>query len=50
MQNRGDHGSLLVELMNYPEAEDDGHGLVPMEIGAMKVKRGDKGKTGHSKG
>ena len=28
--------------MNYLEAEDDGHGPVPMEVGAMKGKKGDK--------
>ena len=35
-ENRGDHGALRVALMNHLEAEDDGHGPVPMEIGAMK--------------
>ena len=39
MQNRGDHGGLRVALMNYLEAEDDGHGKVPMEVGAMKGKK-----------
>ena len=29
-----------------PEAEDDGHGPVPMEVGAMKGKEGDRGKKG----
>ena len=29
--------------MNHLEAEDDDHGLVPMEVGAMKGKKGDKG-------
>ena len=36
--------------MNYLEAEDHGHGPVPMEVGAMKGKKGDKGKKGHGKG
>ena len=36
--------------MNYLEAEDDGHGPVPMEVGAMKGKKGDKGKKGCGKG
>ena len=36
--------------MNYLEAEDDGHGAVPMEVGAMKGKKGDKGKKGYGKG
>ena len=36
VQNRGDYGALRVALMNYLEAEDDGHGPVPMEVGAMK--------------
>ena len=36
-------------LMNYLEAEDDGHGPVPMEVGAMKGKKGDKGKKGYGK-
>ena len=36
--------------MNYLEAEDDGHGPVPMEVGAMKGKKGDKGKKGYGKG
>ena len=35
--------------MNYLEAEDDCHGPAPMEVGAMKGKRGDKGKKGHDK-
>ena len=35
--------------MNYVEAEDDGHGPVPMEVGAMKGKKGDKGKKGYGK-
>ena len=26
VQNRGDYGALRVALMNYLEAEDDGHG------------------------
>ena len=36
--------------MNYLEAEDDGHGPVPMEVGAMKGKEGDRGKKGYGKG
>ena len=32
--------------MNYLEAEDAGHGPIPMEVGAMKGKKGDKGKKG----
>ena len=36
--------------MNYLEAEDDGHGPVPMEVGAMKGKKGDRGKKGYGKG
>ena len=36
--------------MNYLEAEDDGHGPVPMEVGAMKSKKGDRGKKGCGKG
>ena len=32
--------------MNYLEAEDDGHGPVPMEVGAMKGKKGDKRQEG----
>ena len=31
------------------EAEDDGHGPVQMEVGAMKGKKGDKGKKGCGK-
>ena len=50
VQNRGDYGALRVALMNYLEAEDDGHGPVPMEVGAMKGKKGDKGKKGFGKG
>ena len=37
-------------LMKYLEAEDDGHGPVPMGVGAMKGKKGDKGKKGYGKG
>ena len=37
-------------LTNYLEAEDDGHGLVPMEVGALKGKKGDKGNKGYGKG
>ena len=36
--------------MNYLEAEDDGLGPVPMEVGAMKGKKGDRGKKGYGKG
>ena len=36
--------------MNYLEAEDDGHGPAPMEVGAMKGKKGDKGKKDYGKG
>ena len=40
--------------MIYLEAEDDGHGPVPMEVGAMKGKKGHrgngKGKFGKSLG
>ena len=36
--------------MDYLEAEDGGHGPVPVEIGAMKGKKGDKGKKGYGKG
>ena len=50
VQNRGDSGTLRAALMNYLEAEDDGHGPVPMEVGAMKGKKGDKGKKGYAKG
>ena len=50
VQNRGDYGALRVALMNYLDAEDDGHGPVPMEVGAMKGKKGDKGKKGYGKG
>ena len=49
IQNRGDYGALRVALMNYLEAEDDGHGPVPMEVGAMKGKQGDKSKKGYGK-
>ena len=47
-QNRGDYAALRMALMKYLEAEDDGHGT--MEVGAMKGKRGDKGKKGYGKG
>ena len=50
VQSRGDYGALRVALMNYLEAEDDGHGPVPVEVGAMKGKRGDRGKKGYGKG
>ena len=46
----GDYGDLRVALMNYLEAEDHGHGPVPMEVGALKGKIGDKGKKGYGKG
>ena len=36
--------------MNYLEAEDDAHGPAPMEVGAMKGKKGDRGKKGYDKG
>ena len=36
--------------MNYLETEDDGHGPVMMEVGAMKGKKGDKDKKGYDKG
>ena len=35
--------------MNYLEAEDDSHGPVPMEVGAMKGKKGDRGKKDNGK-
>ena len=41
VQNRGDYGALRVAF---------GHGPVPMEVGAMKGKKGDKGKKGYAKG
>ena len=50
VQNREDYGALRVALMNYLEAEDDGHGPVPMEVGAMKGKKGDRSKIGNGKG
>ena len=50
VQNRGDYGALRVALMNYLEAEDDGHGPVPMEVGPMKGKKGDRGKKDYGKG
>ena len=50
VQNRGDYGALRVALMNYLEAEDDGRSLVPMEVGAMKGKKGGKGKKGYGIG
>ena len=43
-------GALRVALMNYLEAEDDGHGPVPMEVGAMKGKKVDRGKKVYGKG
>ena len=46
VQNRGDYGALRVALMNYLEAEDDGHGPVPMEVGAMKGKKGGQRQEG----
>ena len=50
VQSRGDYGALRVALMNYVEAEDDGDGPVPMEVGAMKGRKGEKGNKGYSKG
>ena len=50
VQNRGDYGALRVAKKNFLEAEDDGHGPVPMEVGAMKGKKGDTGKKGYGKG
>ena len=47
--NRGDDAALRMALMNYLEAEGDSHGPVPMEVGAMKGKKGDKGKKGYGK-
>ena len=44
VQNREDYGALRVALISYLEAEDDGHGPVPMEIDAMKGKKGEKAK------
>ena len=38
VQSQGDYGALRVALMNHLEAEDDGHGPVPMEVGAMARK------------
>ena len=37
-------------LINFLEAEDDGHGPVPMEVGAVKGKKGERGKKGYGKG
>ena len=50
VQNRGDYGVLRVALMNYLEVEDNGHGPVPMEVGAIKGKKGDRGKKGYGTG
>ena len=50
VQNRGDYGAFRVALTNHLEAEDDGLGPVPMEVGAMKGKKGDRGKKGYGKG
>ena len=36
--------------MSYLETEDDGYGPVPMEVGAMKGKKGDRGKKGCGQG
>ena len=36
--------------MNYLETEDDGHGPVPMEVGAMKGKKEEKDKKVYDKG
>ena len=38
--NRGDYAALRMAVTSYLEAEDDGHGPVPMEVGAMKGKKG----------
>ena len=45
-----EYGALRLALMNYLEAEDDGHGPVPMEVGAMKGKKGNRDKKGYGKG
>ena len=50
VQNRGAYAALRMAMMNYLEAEDDGHDPVPMEVGAMKGKKGDKSKKGYGKG
>ena len=39
VQNRGDYGALRLALTSYLESEDDGHGPVPIEVGAMKGKK-----------
>ena len=46
VQHRGDYGALRAALMDCLEAEGDGHGPVPMEVGAMKGKKGDRGDEG----
>ena len=40
VQNRGDYGALRIALMNYLEAEDDGHGPVPMEVERRQRQEG----------
>ena len=50
VQNRGDYGAFRVALMNCLEAEDDCHRPKPMEVGAMKGRKGDRGKKGCGKG
>ena len=50
VQNRWDYGAPRVALMNYLETEDDGLCPVPMEVGAMKDKKGDKDKKNYDKG
>ena len=42
VQNRGDYGALRVALMNFLEAEDDGHGPVSMEVGGMNGQGKDE--------
>ena len=42
--DRGDYGALRVALMNYLEAEDDGHGPVPMEVGAIRARKETKAR------
>ena len=44
VQNWGNYGAIRVALMY------DGRGLAPTEVGAMKGKKGDKGKKGYGKG
>ena len=49
VQNRWGCAAPRMTLMSHLKAEDDGHGPVPMEVGAMKGKKGDKGKKGYGK-